>query len=144
MDLLKDNGPTDRKHQTRVAHFYLLLSLMGISGGVDGRWFAYRTPVALRIRCGLTTEGQARYNGQSSKGISPHERHVRDCVCLQLVDVHLANESTRPPFKSVDRRAALLSTNPLHNCCDLHFTINHQHRLQQSYNNQHHELLPHQ
>jgi hypothetical protein len=55
--------------------------------------------------------------------------YVRDCACSQLVDVHIANERTRPPFKSVDRRAALLSTDLLHNCYDLHFTINHQQPL---------------
>ena len=45
------------KHQTHTAHLYLLLSLMGISGGGDGCCIVSRTPVALRIWCGLTTEG---------------------------------------------------------------------------------------
>ena len=60
--------------------------------------------------------------------------HVRDCACSRLVDVHLAKESARLPLKSVGLRTAVLSTHPLHNCCDLRFTINHQHPLQQSYN----------
>ena len=71
--------------------------------------------------------------------------HVPDCACSQLVDVHLANECTCPPFKSV-------KTAP-HCFPQTHFTIaatcisrstTNTLRLYNScITNQHHELLPH-